>query len=156
MQIDGRPEFSPVETLANEVRLLWNTLVQAGEELHAGEPVSMGMRAVLEYLLRNGPATVPGIARSRHVTRQHIQQLVNPLLGQDLVRPTPNPAHKRSVLVSLSPKGEEMIRRMLEREAGAYQELDLGLSNAELLNAAETLRRVRQAFGALGGPQSTE
>ena len=38
----------------------------------------MAQRAVLEYLLINGPATVPAIARARRVTRQHMQALVNP------------------------------------------------------------------------------
>ena len=44
------------------------------------------MRAVLEFLLRNSDSTVPTIARKRHVTRQHIQSLVNPLLEQERFR----------------------------------------------------------------------
>jgi hypothetical protein len=41
------------------------------------------MRAVLEFLSRHGPASVPQIARRRFVTRQHIQALVNGLMEQD-------------------------------------------------------------------------
>jgi len=50
-----------IETLLNEVRLLFHRAVQVAEELHAREPVTLGMRAVLEYLHRNGPAPVPEI-----------------------------------------------------------------------------------------------
>jgi DNA-binding MarR family transcriptional regulator len=92
----------PLEELIDEVRLLWNTLVQRGERLHAGESITMGQRAVLEFLLRNGPTTVPNVARSRRVSRQHIQALVDPLLERGLVQPL-STRHKRSVLLRLSP-----------------------------------------------------
>jgi DNA-binding MarR family transcriptional regulator len=71
--------------------------------------MTLGMRAALELLLVGGPATVPRIARSRGVTRQHVQALVNGLLAQGLVALRPNPAHKRSPLVALSPAGETTL-----------------------------------------------
>ena len=49
----------PVDELLDQVRLLWHVLVQAAERLHEGEPVTLGMRAVMEFLARNGPTTVP-------------------------------------------------------------------------------------------------
>ena len=42
----------PSEAFFNEVRLLYQSLVQVSAELHAGSNVSLGMRAVLEYLNR--------------------------------------------------------------------------------------------------------
>ena len=70
------------EGLIDELRLSFHCVTQISEELHADEPISIGMRGVLEYPLRNSDATVPTIARSRHVSRQLIQTLVNALLGQ--------------------------------------------------------------------------
>jgi DNA-binding MarR family transcriptional regulator len=142
----------PIEDLLNEVRLLWNRLVQLGEELHAREPVTLGMRAVLEYLLLNGPTTVPDIARSRQVTRQHIQQLVNPLVDRGLVTISANPSHRRSGLVQLSPAGEQVIRRMKEREERVFRAADFGMSDADLLRGADTLRAVRRALADQGDP----
>jgi DNA-binding MarR family transcriptional regulator len=146
MQQSASDDRSTFEVLMDEVRLLWNVLVQTGESLHADEPISMGMRAVLEYLLGHGPTTVPDIARSRHVTRQHIQQLVNALLERDLVALTTNPAHKRSALVALTAGGEQMIRRMKEREASVFARLDLEADDHELRAAVLMLRRVRRVL----------
>ena len=142
---------SEIENLLNEVRLLYHRIVQVGEQLHADEPVTLGMRAVLEFLLRNGPTTVPDIARSRSVTRQHIQSLVNELLEQDFVVLEDNPLHKRSSFVTLTKHGERVIRRMRKRESQLYQATKFGVKRNELRTAAKTLEHVRDALQGKGG-----
>jgi DNA-binding MarR family transcriptional regulator len=135
-----------LESLIDEVRLLWNTLVQRGEHLHAAEPISMGMRAVLEFLGRHGPTSVPNIARSRRVSRQHIQVQVNALTQEGCVELRANPAHKRSSLVALTRRGERTLARMREREAAVFAEAEIEASPARLERAARTLRAVREAL----------
>ena len=137
----------PVETLLNEVRMLLHRAVQVAEELHAEEPVSLGMRAILEFLYRNDPSPVPEMARRRFVTRQHIQALVNRLLEQDLVALDDNPAHRRSALVALTPGGRRVIQRMLKREARYYAGLKLGARGRDIEAASRTLEEVRRAMG---------
>ena len=139
--------MEPIEELLNEVRLLWHRLVQVGERLHAREPLTLSMRAVLEFLAREGPATVPGIARSRHVTRQHVQALANGLLARRLVELVDNPAHKRSPLVRLTRAGERTIRRMKAREAPLLARCAVGVSRSDVKKAVEALRAVRAGLG---------
>jgi len=134
------------ELVIDEVRLFWNALVRRGQDLHADESLTMGMRAILEFLLRNGPTTVPNVARRRGVTRQHVQALVNPLLEDGLVEAVENPAHRRSPLMRLSARGESTIRRMRRREAAVLDEADAGLSRTELQRTASALRRIRRAL----------
>ena len=141
-----------VETLLNEVRLLYHRMIQVGEQLHAGESVTLGMRAVLEFLLKNGPTTVPDIARSRSVTRQHIQTLVNALLEDDLVVLEDNPLHKRSSFVTLSKDGERAIQRMRKRESQLYEATRFGVKRNELKAAANTLEQMRNALKQIGDP----
>jgi len=141
---------SEIANLLNEVRLCYHRIVQVGEQLHADEPVTLGMRGVLEFLLKNGPATVPEIARSRSVTRQHIQILVNGLLEQDLVVLEDNPLHKRSSFVTLTKAGERVIRRMRKREGQLYRSIEFGVRRSELKAAARTLERVRGALKGIG------
>lgn len=136
---------SPIDELIDEVRLLYQSLVQIGEHLHADTHLSLGMRGVLEYLQRNGAATVPNIARARRVSRQRIQTLVNPLLDRDLARVKINPESKRSPLIALTAAGARTIRGMRRREAKA---LPVGLSGKELTRAARTLAAVRRALEA--------
>jgi DNA-binding MarR family transcriptional regulator len=133
------------EQLINEVRLLYQSLIQIGEEIHQGSNISMGMRAVLEYLDRNGAATVPQVARARRVTRQRIQTLVNALLAMNLVENRPNPASRRSPLISLSTTGAATILDMRRREG---REMNVSLSDRKILAATETLSQLRLALEA--------
>ncbi|MCA8978153.1 MAG: MarR family transcriptional regulator, partial [Planctomycetes bacterium] len=107
---------SELEALINEVRLLFNQCSRLAEDLHSELPVTVAMRAVLEFVTGNGPTTVPGIARSRRVSRQHIQVLVNDLIDHGLVRMEANPGHKRSLLVTLTAKGRRTFEAMRQRE----------------------------------------
>lgn len=138
-----------LESLLNEVRMLFHRAVQVAEELHSAEEVSLGMRAVLEFLLREGPAPVPEIARRRFVTRQHIQTLVNAVVERGLATLEANPAHRRSPLVALTPAGRALIERMRRRELRLYERTDLGVPGEALEEAARTLARVRRGFGGV-------
>lgn len=136
-----------LEELINELRLLMNQVVQTAERLHADESVTLAMRAVLEFLHRNGSAAVPDIARQRRVTRQHIQVIVNDLLAASLVTLEANPRHKRSSLIALTPEGSATIARMRDRERHYFDAIDLGVTAAELDSSARTMAAIRKALG---------
>ncbi len=135
-----------LDALFNEIRLSMHRLVQVTESLHADEPITLGMRAVLEFLLRNGEATVPHIARSRHVSRQHIQSLVNPLLDEGLVALRDNPAHRRSALVALTASGDRLIRRLRRKEGRAFARMGIDVSATRIEAATSTLSLLRHAL----------
>ena len=132
-----------IDSVFDEVRLLYHTLVQKGEALHAEEEITLGMRAVLEFLTRNGAAQVPVIARRRRVSRQRIQTLVNPLLEQGYVRAEENPDHKRSPMIAPTRKGERTLARMRRREA---REAPVRLGRARLRETADSLRQIREVL----------
>jgi len=136
-----------LDELFDQVRLMWHVMVLTAERLHEDELVTLGMRAVMESLARNGPTAVPDIARSRHVTRQHIQALVNDLLELRLVSLDENPAHRRSALVRLTPEGRKGIERMKRRERQFFDGLELKARPDDLRRAAATLSAVREAMG---------
>ncbi len=137
---------SELEALFDEVRLTWHGLIKIAERLHADEPTTVGSRAVLEWLLIRGSATVPSIARDRRVTRQHVQTLVNALVAGKLVELVPNAAHKRSSLVSPTRSGERLIKRMKKRERRLLASLDIDATPAALALATTTLRAVRRGL----------
>jgi DNA-binding MarR family transcriptional regulator len=139
------------EELINELRLSLHRVTQVAEQLHAEEPISIGMRAVLEFLQKNSDSTVPAIAQSRHVSRQLIQTLVNALLEQELVALVDNPIHRRSPLVSLTREGEKMLQRMRRREHRYFEALPSSVSSARIIAATKTLRAIR---GELAGDES--
>lgn len=136
----------PMLHLFDEVRLLDHRLVQVAQALHAEAPVSVPGRAVLEFLHRNGPATVPEVARARYVTRQHIQAIVDGLLDGGFVATEANPAHRRSSLVALTPVGEQAITAMHARERQALRRRLRGIDAGDVRAAAELLAAVRGAL----------
>lgn len=135
----------PLDSVINEVRLLYQSLVQIGDALHSGLKISMGMRAVLEYLERHGDTTVPDIARERRVTRQRIQTLANALLERDWITTRDNPASRRSPLLALTPTGVRTIRDMRLAESRL---LSVDIPDRRLQEAQATLKRLREALEA--------
>jgi len=136
-----------IVAVLDEVRLLAHRAVQVNERLHGTEPVTASGRAVLEQLHRSGPASVSAIARQRGVTRQHIQTLVNTLLEHRLVTAGDNPAHRRSPLITITPAGTRLIRRMTERELRYLSRLRLRLADRDLARTRRTLAALRDAIG---------
>lgn len=134
---------SAAESLIDQARLFYQSLMQIGDQIHAGSGISMGMRAVLEYLDREGQATVPDMARARRVTRQRIQTLVNALIDRSLVEPSLNPASRRSPLIGLTARGRSTIHAMRRREQ-AY--LQVEVPDRQLQQAEATLRKLREAL----------
>src|SRR5215203_1468558 len=119
------------ERLAREVRLAFHELRAAAEALqHDPEGLTAGHRGVLESLTRDGPRTVPALARARPVSRQHIQVLVNRLLELGLVETRQNPAHERSSLVALTPAGARRFEAMHRRERQAFDGAQFPVSEA--------------------------
>jgi DNA-binding MarR family transcriptional regulator len=133
-----------MESLIDETRLLFHRMKLVAEQLHGVEGITAGMRGVLFGLDRSGPQTVPQMASARPVSRQHIQMLVNPLVERRYVELVDNPAHKRSKLVRLTPKGRRLVDRMRERESKILGALGSGMSEKQLRSAATVAHSLRE------------
>jgi DNA-binding MarR family transcriptional regulator len=136
-----------LDSIIGEVRSLFHLLRASAVDLHGLGPSSAGLRGVLESIAENGPQTVPQIARSRPVSRQHIQMLVNDLIQRGLVHLVDNPAHKRSRLVDLTEEGRLAHRRMRQIEERLLSRLPITASERELQTTASVLRQLREAIG---------
>jgi DNA-binding MarR family transcriptional regulator len=104
------------------------------------------MRAVLELLLRTGPRTVPEMARVRGVSRQHIQQQVDALLERGLLSRQDNPAHRRSPRIVLTDRGRALIQDMRARELDELAQMQVGVSDHAVQEAAQVLGAWRAAL----------
>src|SRR3712207_603018 len=100
------------------VRPLHLLAARAVSDALAGERITMGVRAVLECLADRGPLPVPGIGRALSLPRQVVQRLCDQALEQGLVATAPNPAHRRSPLVTLTDAGRAAFTRIHAVELG--------------------------------------
>ena len=137
---------SPLESVITETVSLFYRLRIVAEQIHRQGETSGPKRGILKTLDRLGPQTVPRMARARPVSRQYIQTLINQLAKGDFVEFVENPAHMRSPLVSLTPKGKEFLDAMAQREIELLEQLKMDSSEKELKNTAGVLRKVRELF----------
>ena len=100
---------------------------------------TVGSRAVVEVLREAGAATVPDIARRMDLPRQAVQRHVNDLATLGHVEQRTNPAHRRSVLIALTPDGAATFDRVRTRELRDLETLAAGCSTADLRTAAHVL-----------------
>jgi DNA-binding MarR family transcriptional regulator len=135
-----------LESLIDETVSFFQRLRVVAEEFYSFKRLSGGKRGVLRDLYRSGMQTVPQMARSRPVSRQHIQTIVNPLAEEGLVELIENPAHKRSKLVCLTQKGVNLVEEMNCLEIELFSGLKIDVSEQELRNSASVLRSVRELF----------
>src|SRR4051794_31545775 len=90
------------------VALFWRVRYVADQIHTAGGRAEAG-RGVLRGLVRYGARTVPQLAFSRSVTRQHIQEVVDGLIADGLARRAANPAHARSWLIEPTARGQTVV-----------------------------------------------
>jgi DNA-binding MarR family transcriptional regulator len=136
-------DIPDVDRIAREVRHLFQVLKSLADAIHKDAGLTASTRAVMEAIAEC-PRTVPDIARSKSVTRQHIQLLVDELAGSDLVELKPNPAHLRSPLIAFSRKGEALFASMRKCEAPLIERLAAGLDVRKAAATVQTLTALRR------------
>jgi DNA-binding MarR family transcriptional regulator len=157
-----------VDLLRKVLELLppaYHRIGASGDLLHAPLRLSSGMRGLLVSLERMGPTSVPRLAAMRPVSRQFVQKLVDEMVLGGWVIATPNPAHKRSPLIELTPKGRDAIKQMYAVEQPYLTTLSNGLDANDLAIVARVLaiicerispEALEQLAGDLATAQSLE
>jgi DNA-binding MarR family transcriptional regulator len=137
------------------VRPLHLLAARAVSDALAGEHITMGIRAVLECLSDRGPLPVPGIGRALSLPRQVVQRLCDQALEQGLVATGPNPAHRRSPLITLTGAGRAAFDRLHAVELRNLAEIAAGLPAADVAAAMRVLDALVTGlprFTRAGGP----
>jgi DNA-binding MarR family transcriptional regulator len=89
-----------------------------------------------------GPLTVPQIALMRPTSRQRMQRLADELAADGLVKFIDNPKHRRSKLVQLTPKGDVRYRQLNARFLAIASTMGAALSEAEVRETTDVVRRL--------------
>jgi DNA-binding MarR family transcriptional regulator len=146
-----------IRALTNAVTSLSSTLRRAGEVVHGQGGLTAVQRELLSQLLDDGPRTVPDVARSRGVSRQNVQTVVNALAARGLLQSAANPRHRRSARIELTPSGRSTALDIRRREGQVAADLVPDIDAADLDRAAETLRRLQALLTArtsIGGAET--
>lgn len=131
-----------LHALANTVRRVYNLMRFTTDQLHAETGITAPKRTLLMDLHRYGPRTVPALAAARCISRQIIQAQVNELKQADFLESHPNPEHKRSKLIALTPSGQAQVAAMIGAENAFLQELDWLPERGVLQDCREVLESI--------------
>jgi DNA-binding MarR family transcriptional regulator len=127
-----------------ETRPLVLNSARAVEATLKHDGISVGMRAVLETLARNGPSTVPAIAHHLDLARQGIQRHVDDLTRLGHLQTRANPAHRRSALIQLTTAGQALFTRIRAGELDSLAPMAAECSAAEIATALKVLRALNR------------
>lgn len=134
--------------MSDEVALLVADVYEAAGALRkSGEVIaaSQGQTQARWQLLSvasGTPLTVAQAARRLGVARQGVQRLANDLANESLIAFRPNPDHRSSPLLELTPTGRRVLDGITVRAAEVHRRLAAGIPADEIAAARELLRRV--------------
>jgi DNA-binding MarR family transcriptional regulator len=146
-----------LQSLFAETTALIHRLKRMTQHVHQQAAGTNNCRGVLRSLSHQGPQTVPHLARSGKVSRQHVQTLVNRLVAEGHVEFVDNPVHQRSRLIRILPSGSVWLAAVTRREETHLTGLGIDLPEAEVRLATGVLRQLRELFDRADqpGPRKT-
>ncbi len=133
-------------SVLRDLRLSFNLLKARASILHEDLGVNASMRAVMEVLSEHPEITVPEIARQRGVSRQHIQIIVNGLVGRGWVDTRPSPTDRRTYLISLSKAGVGLFEEIVRREKDELAHMASLCSEQDLVSTHRFLKSLNDAI----------
>lgn len=118
---------------------------RAGEAIAAAGGQTLARWLVLETASR-GPATVAQIARRLELTRQSVQRVADLLDEDGLTEYVDNPAHQRSKLVRITPRGRETLRKIQAAQRAWANQVGGEIGEADLRHASDVVERLTRAL----------
>jgi len=130
--------------LVSEITLIARLLSFASVGRRSDRTLSSGCLAVLRAIAREGPQSVPEIAWSQAASRQNVQVMINRLLARGYVEGLSNPAHKSSLLFTLTESGQNILDN--HKTEGKVWETKLveSLDGTELQAVVAALSRIHR------------
>jgi len=119
---------------------VYHRLSEAGETIYSGYNLTSGKRSLLNDLVVQGPHSIVQMVRARPpISRQYIQRLVSELRLAGMVELTENPGDRRSKIVKLTRKGQDVIDALTPQEHALAEHLMADHNDKELETAGTVL-----------------
>ena len=141
-------ETLPLEVTraAGELRALLGRLTRRLRQTIAVGDITLSQASVLSLLEREGPATPGMLATKERISPQSMGSILISLEGLGLVSRTPDPTDKRSLVISLTQAGIQMVqgarRQREERLARTLAEHFTAEEQQALIAALPLLERL--------------
>jgi DNA-binding MarR family transcriptional regulator len=138
-----RPDVDPTPMgVVGRVQRASRRLDRALSAHFAGHGLQLWEFDVLATLRRAGPLTPGGLVESSMVTSGAMTNRLDRLAARDLVTRETDPANRRSVVVSLTDRGRELVDALLAEHIRNEERLLAPLSAREQTQLADLLRKL--------------
>lgn len=112
--------------------------------------ISLAEWRVMVHLGRLGEFSAIRLSTAAQVDRSEVSRAVAALTARGLVGARPNPANRRSKLLSLTPEGEAVFERLFAGRQALFRRLIADLGEDELLRLDKQLHRIAQRIDEIG------
>ncbi|GAB3809155.1 MarR family transcriptional regulator [Humibacter antri] len=129
-------------------------IIRAGEEIAAPLGQSSARWQVLGRAFEG--VTVAELARDIGHARQSVQRLTNALVADRLVKYAPHPSDRRTQIVRLTDRGQEVLEQIYERQLKWSQAVVENLGPTGLTEATGALRSIAAGLHALASVERKE
>lgn len=129
-------------------------LRRMGEHIAQSEGLTQGRWQVLSAV-SDQALTVPQAARRLGVSRQNVQRVANDLVTLGYASYLPNPDHRSSPLLTLTPRGQEILARVTTRSSALHRTLFASLPEEEIRDSRAFLRRLLAELDQREGMKGT-
>ncbi|MET8100796.1 MarR family transcriptional regulator [Streptomyces sp. NPDC005236] len=125
-------------------------LRRSGEAIAGAQGQTQARWQVLSAVSEE-PLSVARAARRLGVARQGVQRIANDLARDGLAEFRPNPDHRSSPLLGLTPQGRGVLDGITDRAAATHRVLAADIEPADIAAARHLLRRLIRQVRLLQG-----
>ena len=132
-------------SLESIFRLVHSLKRQMSEQIESldSEIAPMNIR-VMKIITKKSPCTAIDIAHFLNRDKAQVTRLVNALINQELVKKSPNPEDKRSQLLVLTNKGEDIMAKVSNIDREMLQRMTKGMNEDELEQFSQIANKMAQ------------
>jgi DNA-binding MarR family transcriptional regulator len=134
-----------MQALAADLFELAGTMRKDGEEIARGAGQTQARWQVM-WIAATGRLSAASIARRLGVTRQNVQRLADVLVQEGIATYEPNPDHRRSPLLILTERGNEVLEAINRHSGRRHQQTAAALGDAGVLQLRALLDDLRHAL----------
>ena len=132
-------------SLESIFRLVHSVKRQMSEQIESldSEIAPMNIR-VMKIITKKSPCTAIDIAHYLNRDKAQVTRLVNALINQELVKKSPNPEDKRSQLLILTNKGQEVMSKVSDIDRDMLKRMTKGMTEDELEQFRKIAKKMAQ------------
>ena len=111
--------------------------------------VSKPIYRVMTVLREQQPASIGAIAEAALTKRSTISRIIDRMVEQGLVSTEPNPEDNRITEVTLTPAGQQTLRKLTQIVGRQFSRAMVGISNRDIAHLLRTLKKISDNLSKL-------